>query len=107
MHITGNDIAAGLEKKHGRAPQVLKQSIEIVDKEIQLALESASPLALAWYIRRIWGTGDIMGTIGTDLQDVPGYSKVTLEELLTDGKLEPYRGLPQAAAAAFDAMNER
>lgn len=59
-----------------------------------MLLQEGKPIALAFYCRKIWGTGQQAKMIGTDIWEVPGYQKVTLTELLVDGKLENYRDMP-------------
>lgn len=45
-----------------------------------------------------------MKGVGDDIWDVKGYEKATLDELLVEGKLEPYRDLPPQVTQAFYSM---
>ena len=45
------------------------------------------PAVLAYYCRKIWGTGEQGGMLGGDVWDVEGYDKVGVEELVGGGLL--------------------
>jgi hypothetical protein len=91
---TGQEIAAALEKKHGKPPQTFNHSLEMVDGEIEKSIALGSPLAALWWYRKVWGTGQHTRMMGTDVWEVDGYPKLTLEELIVEGKLKPYRDVP-------------
>jgi hypothetical protein len=93
---TGEEIAAALEKKHGKPPMIFNQSTEraVADFNKNLKAEGEiSHIAPAWFYRKLWGTGELTSMLGTDIYDVPGYKKATLEELVVEGKVKPYRDL--------------
>ncbi|KAH8886599.1 NAD(P)-binding protein [Thozetella sp. PMI_491] len=94
MQVTGEEVAAALEKKHGKQPATFTHSSEKIEKEIETSLQQGSPGAAIWFYRRAWGTGKQVQQIGTDLWEVEGYQKQTLEDLLVDGQLEKYRDVP-------------
>ena len=100
---TGSDIAKALERKHGAPPQVYRQSLEQVDKEIQSRITKGDMTALVFVYRRPWGEGKQVELVGNDVWDVKGYEKATLEELVVEGKLEPYKEFPPPFAAAIEA----
>ncbi|KAJ7491761.1 hypothetical protein B0H11DRAFT_2007756 [Mycena galericulata] len=102
---SGREVAAALEKKHGAAPQILAHSIEKVDAEIENGIKAGRPLTLSWYCRKTWGTGLHVEAVGSDIWEVEGYRKLTLEELIVGGQMEGYREMPppvlEAVLAAF------
>lgn len=56
------------------------------------------PGVLAYYCRKIWGTGEQGGMTGGDgdVWDVEGYEKVDVEGLVVGGLLGAYREMPPA-----------
>ncbi|KAI1370419.1 NmrA-like family protein [Hypoxylon crocopeplum] len=99
VKATGNEIAAALKKKHGVEPQVFRHSLEKVSNEIETCMASGSFLSAVWCWRKCWGLGDSAKGVGEDIWEVEGYEKVTIDGLLVEGKLEPYKDIPQAAKA--------
>ncbi|TIC93497.1 Isoflavone reductase-like protein IRL [Colletotrichum higginsianum] len=91
---TGEDIATVLKKKHVTGPEVITYSLEKANAELDICHKSESPLGMAWYNRKIWGTGQLVTMLGSDIWELPGYQKVTLEELVLEEKIKPYRDLP-------------
>ncbi|KAJ5144597.1 NmrA-like family protein [Penicillium atrosanguineum] len=104
VQATGEDVATALEKRHSAPPTTFRHSLEEVDRQIQDHLDKGQPLANAWYCRRIWGAGKIPELIGSDIWEVDGYSKKSLEELIVDDKLVAYREGSPAFQAAVEKM---
>ncbi|EFQ26956.1 hypothetical protein CGRA01v4_07951 [Colletotrichum graminicola] len=98
---TGKDIAAMMETKHGIAPQTSSHGLEKVNGEVEKGLESGSLFTLAWYCRKIWGAGQQVQMIGSDLWEVDGYKKATLEDLILGGELGAYREMPAQVVEYF------
>ncbi|KAI8960081.1 NmrA-like family protein [Daldinia sp. FL1419] len=103
FRATGEEIAAALKKKHGAEPQIFRHSLGKIDNELDNAIKTGSPLSLSWYCRKAWGEGIIAKGV-TNLWEVEGYKKATLEDLLLGGKLEPYRDVGPQIAKAFDSI---
>ncbi|KXH34388.1 hypothetical protein CSIM01_00299 [Colletotrichum simmondsii] len=101
LKVTGEHIAAISEKKHGAPPRLSSLSLERVNSEVEEGLKSGSLFTLAWYCRKIWGTGQQAKMVGNDLWEVQGYNKATLENLIIDGRLEAYRQLPHQVVEYF------
>ncbi|KAI3535706.1 hypothetical protein CSPX01_11230 [Colletotrichum filicis] len=101
LKVTGEQVATTLEKKHGAPPRLSSLSLERVNSEVEAGLNSGSLFTLAWYCRKIWGTGQQAKMVGTDIWEVQGYEKATLEDLIVDGKLGAYRQLPPQVAEYF------
>jgi hypothetical protein len=95
LQPTGNDVARALTKKFGASPATGSVTLGLVSQQIDQFLNESNPLALPYYCRKIWGTGQQTTMIGSDIWEVEGYPKSTLTELI-DGKLEQYRGIPPA-----------
>ncbi|ETS75035.1 hypothetical protein PFICI_13519 [Pestalotiopsis fici W106-1] len=106
LRPTGKAVALALEKRHGKAPKIVAQSLEKINDQVEEALRVGSPFALAWYCRKIWGTGQQAEMIGNDIWEVPGYSPASLEDLVVEGKLEPYRGMPPQVVEFFSKTFE-
>ncbi|KAM3477375.1 hypothetical protein MY8738_006457 [Beauveria namnaoensis] len=102
---TGQEIAAALEKRHGRKPDIFTQSTEQVTAEFLARLDSdLSALAPAWYWRKLWGTGDLTRLLGSDIWHVPNVPKATLDDLIVKGEVETYRDLSQVLPILEEAM---
>lgn len=101
LRPTGNALALALEKRHGKAPQITTHLLEKINDKIEDELRVGSPFALAWYCRKTWGSGQQAEMIGTDVWEVPGYAPASLEELVVEGQLEPYRELPPPVTDLF------
>ncbi|KAJ9149312.1 NmrA-like family protein (Rossmann-fold NAD(P)(+)-binding protein) [Pleurostoma richardsiae] len=99
---TGNEIAAALQKKHGKPCQIVRHSIDKVEAEIEAGLSSGSLFTLVWYCRKIWGTGKQKAMVGNDIWEVDGYQKASLESLIVGGELGTYRELPPEVTAYFN-----
>ncbi|KAH6645318.1 hypothetical protein BKA67DRAFT_526909 [Truncatella angustata] len=98
---TGNEISLALGKKHQQAPKVFRHSLESIENEVESCLREASPFALAWYCRRIWATGQQAEMIGKDIWEPKDYTKATLQDLIVEGKLKPYRDIPAEITEVF------
>ncbi|KAH8766136.1 hypothetical protein F5883DRAFT_461018 [Diaporthe sp. PMI_573] len=94
---TGEDIAEALEKKHGEKPKIFTQSVEKATADFHAHRTSGHPvlsvLSAAWFYRKLWGTGELTSMLGSDIWDVPGYQKATVDDLIVEGKVNPYRDL--------------
>lgn len=101
LTFSGNQLAQALFKRQGKSPVVYRHGRRKVDSEIDTALTQGSPFALAWYCRKIWGTGQQRTMIGSDLWDVPDFPKASLESLVTQGQAGPYRELPSDVREYF------
>ncbi|KAG7110272.1 hypothetical protein HYQ45_014869 [Verticillium longisporum] len=104
---TGEEIAAALETKHGKAPVIFNQTVEKAVADFNAHLTSQSELsyiAPAWFYRKLWGTGELTSMLGSDIYDVPGYRKATLDELIVEGKVKPYRDLSKFQHYFEEAM---
>ncbi|KAF6836283.1 hypothetical protein CPLU01_03781 [Colletotrichum plurivorum] len=91
---TGNEIAAAMKQKHGKEPEIIVHSLEKVQAAFDESLKAGVPAAAAWFYRKIWGTGELMAMLSSDVWDVPGYRKATLDDLIVSGKVGKYRDLP-------------
>ncbi|KAH8661798.1 NmrA-like family-domain-containing protein [Ilyonectria robusta] len=103
LKATGNDITASFELKHGNKPEIFKHSSKKVEDEFEYAISNSIPFSLAWYCRKIWGAGQLETMTGTDIWEVPGYAKVSLEDLIVRGKIGAYREMPPPVVEYFDA----
>ncbi|KAK9771780.1 hypothetical protein SCAR479_11568 [Seiridium cardinale] len=56
LRVTGEEFRRALQKKHGKPPQVIEDSVEKVE-EIESCIRQGIPLALGYYERKVWGTG--------------------------------------------------
>ncbi|KAK5738938.1 hypothetical protein LTR17_005664 [Elasticomyces elasticus] len=101
LRPTGNDIASVLAQAHGRDPTVTSDSLAKVSAGVTRCLAEGSPFALMWYCRKVWATGQQSKMVGSDIWEVPGYTKATLQSLLAEGKLEPYREMPPQIIGAM------
>ncbi|KAM3467554.1 hypothetical protein NHJ6243_000175 [Beauveria neobassiana] len=102
---TGQEIAAALEKRHGRKPDIFTQSTEQVTAEFLARLDSdLSALAPAWYWRKLWGTGDLTRLLGSDIWHIPNVRKATLDDLIVKGEVDTYRDLSQVLPILEEAM---
>lgn len=103
LKVTGENVATMLEKKHGALPRLSSLSLDRVNAEVEEGLKSGSLFTLAWYCRKIWGTGQQAKMVGADIWEVDEYKKATLEDLIVDGKLEAYRQLPPQVTEYFQS----
>ncbi|KAJ5204389.1 uncharacterized protein N7498_005268 [Penicillium cinerascens] len=103
IQATGADVAKALEKRHNAPPTIFRHSLEEADRQMQLRLDRGRPLAMAWYCRKLWGSGSVPRLIGSDIWEIQDYSKKSLEELIVDGKLVAYR---EASPAFLEAVEE-
>jgi hypothetical protein len=105
---TGEDIAEALEKKHGEKPKIFTQSAEKATADFHAHRTSGHPvlsvLSAAWFYRKLWGTGELTSMLGSDIWDVPGYQKATVDDLIVEGKVNPYRDLGPYLAYLEEGM---
>ncbi|RAH64394.1 uncharacterized protein BO66DRAFT_464678 [Aspergillus aculeatinus CBS 121060] len=59
-----------------------KQCIAATESLHHAMIEANDPLALAWYTRKNWGNGDQLKFLGSDMSEVEGYEKKSIEDLL-------------------------
>nr|XP_036575813.1 uncharacterized protein CTRU02_14223 [Colletotrichum truncatum]KAF6782446.1 hypothetical protein CTRU02_14223 [Colletotrichum truncatum] len=95
---TGDEIAAAMTQKNGAEPEVFTHSREKVQKAFEDGIRAGELVAPAWFYRKIWGTGELMKMLSSDVWDVPGYQKATLHHLIVEEKIEAYRDLPLSIA---------
>lgn len=100
---TGEEIAKALEEKNGSPARIFQHSLEKVDNEISGCLQSGSPFALAWYCRKIWGSGKQADMVGSDIWHVGGRRKAGIRELIADGQLGSYRDMPPQVDEYFES----
>lgn len=93
LRPTGHDIQKALTTKFGVPPAQLTIPIEQVSTRVDEMIKKGEPGALAWYTRKNWGNGDQLKFLGTDIWEVEGYIKASVEDLLVEDKLEEYRPL--------------
>ncbi|KAI4592943.1 hypothetical protein KJ359_010195 [Pestalotiopsis sp. 9143b] len=103
LQVTGREIAAAMTKRTGQSPAEFHHSLQEVEDNIDKCLEAGSPLAAIWDYRRVWGNGEHVAMIRPDIWEVPDYKKATLNDLLVDNKLEPYKNFDPRLAAAVDS----
>ncbi|KAK5731374.1 hypothetical protein LTR15_001314 [Elasticomyces elasticus] len=101
LRPTGNEIASILAQAHGRDTTVTSDSLAKVSAGVTRCLAEGSPFALMWYCRKVWATGQQSKMVGSDIWEVRGYTKATLQTLLAEGKLEPYREMPPQIIGAM------
>lgn len=101
--MTGEEVRAALEKKHGTPPQVSVDSLENIDQEIEERIRQGAPIAMAFYCRKSWATGQTVPGIGKDIWEVAGFEKTSLDDLIVNGKLEHYKDLPSVVSEALSA----
>ncbi|EHK48409.1 uncharacterized protein TrAtP1_009852 [Trichoderma atroviride] len=100
--VTGSDVAAALERKHGTPPQIFRASVERVTKEIEARLQKDDVSAISLAYRLPWATGKHLELVGTDVWDVAGYQKTTLDKVVVEGDLEPFKAFPPQFAALME-----
>lgn len=103
LQVTGHEIAAAMARRSGKSPTEFHHSLQEVEDNIDKCLEAGSPLAAIWDYRRVWGNGEHVAMIRPDIWEVPSYKKATLNDLLVDNKLEPYKDLDPRLAAAVNS----
>ncbi|KAH7240458.1 hypothetical protein B0J15DRAFT_538082 [Fusarium solani] len=92
---TGEEIAEALRKKHGEEPKIFTQSVEKATADFHTHRTSNHPL---------WGTGELTSMLGSDIWDVPGYRKATVDDLIVEGKVNPYQDLSRYLPYLEEAM---
>ncbi|KAK4065441.1 hypothetical protein J3E69DRAFT_112903 [Trichoderma sp. SZMC 28015] len=100
--VTGSEVAAALERKHGTPPQIFRPSVEQVSKEIEARLQKGDISAIPLGYRLAWATGKHLELVGNDIWDVQGYPKTTLEKVVVEGDVEPYKAFPPQFAALIE-----
>ncbi|KAM3513915.1 hypothetical protein MY11210_002452 [Beauveria gryllotalpidicola] len=99
------DCCSAREERHGRKPDIFRQSTEPVTAEFLARLDSDLPaIAPAWYWRKLWGTGDLTRLLGSDIWHVPSVRKATLDDLIVTGEVDTYRDLSQILPILEEAM---
>ncbi|KAM0511988.1 hypothetical protein ACHAPE_009344 [Trichoderma viride] len=100
--VTGSEVAAALERKHGKPPQIFRPSVERVTKEIEARLQKDNVSAIALAYRLPWATGKHLELVGSDIWDVEGYQKTTLDKVIVEGDLEPFKAVPPQFTALME-----
>ncbi|KAJ5632087.1 hypothetical protein N7490_008426 [Penicillium lividum] len=101
LQPTGAEVAKALEVKHGSPPQTFRHSLEEVDQNFEERINGGLPMALPYYCRRVWGSGGYSDAIGSDVWELKGYQKKTLDELLNGG-IDSYRDFPSEILEALE-----
>lgn len=55
---TGAQIAASLSQKHSSRTKTTTETLASINQKIETGLEAGMPIVLAYYCRKIWGTGE-------------------------------------------------
>ncbi|PYI07317.1 NAD(P)-binding protein [Aspergillus sclerotiicarbonarius CBS 121057] len=104
---TGDNITTALTEKFGTRTLSTSETTDSINDRVETALSAGNPFALAYYCRKIWGTGQQAAMLGSDVWDLKQYPKVSLRGLIVDGQLESYREMPvqveQFFASHFDS----
>ncbi|KAH6610502.1 hypothetical protein Trco_000522 [Trichoderma cornu-damae] len=100
--VTGSEVAAALERKNGAAPQIFRPSIEQVKEEIAARLQKGDRSAILLAYRLPWASGKHLELVGNDVWDVEGYEKTTLDKVVVEGDLEPYKAFPPQFVALME-----
>lgn len=100
---TGAQIAAFLSQKHSSRTKTTTETLASINQKIETGLEAGMPIVLAYYCRKIWGTGEQGGMAwgGGDVWDVKGYEKADVEGLVGGGLLGAYREMPPTVGKFF------
>jgi hypothetical protein len=83
LSITGADVIRVMTQLNGVSPEVARTTIDEMDRRIKLG----HPLSLAYAVTR-------KHSVGSDVHEVQRYAKETLENLMLDKQLIPYRSIP-------------
>jgi hypothetical protein len=102
LQVTGKQIADAMEERFGARPSERTESLD----DIEGPIVANKPYALALYCRKIWGTGQQVQMIGSDVWDIDGYRKATLHDLIVDRKVGPYRDMGRDKTAGILALFE-
>ena len=102
---TGHDISRAMQARHGSQPLTTSVPIASVSDEVARRLTEKDRFSLMWYCRKIWGTGEQIKMIGGDIWDVAGYRKMSVQDLVVDGKLQQYREVPAEVLRAMKARD--
>ncbi|KAL4934777.1 hypothetical protein BDV06DRAFT_229460 [Aspergillus oleicola] len=103
---TNAENAGALTEKFGSPARTTHESAEAINPAVEDALAAQNSFALASYCRKIWGNGQQVEMVGTDVWD-EGYGKATLHRLIMEGELRAYREMPQAVVDFFAPQFER
>jgi hypothetical protein len=76
--------------------------VEQVKKEIEVRLQKNDISAIALGYRLAWATGRQLELVGNDIWDVEGYQKATLDQVVVEGGVEPYKAFPPHLAAQIE-----
>ncbi|KAJ6084587.1 hypothetical protein N7486_011387 [Penicillium sp. IBT 16267x] len=101
LQPTGAEIADALELKHGSPPQIFRQSQAEVHRGFDERVTGGFPLEIPYYGRHLWGAGGYVKAIGSDIWEVEGYQKKTLDELF-NGRMDLYRDFPPKILELID-----
>ena len=82
---TGTQIQEALEKRHGSEPKIAKVTEEESVKKIQ----EGHLLALMDLVKLKWSRGE--HSVGSDIFELEGYNRATLDDLVVERKLGEYR----------------
>ncbi|BCS30148.1 uncharacterized protein APUU_80451A [Aspergillus puulaauensis] len=96
LRATGSEIAHSLTTQHGSRTRSKHESAESINEVVESSIATGSKFALAFYCRRIWGSGQQTEMMGCEFWDVKGFRKASLHDLIVGGRLQEYRELPSA-----------
>ena len=82
---TGTQIQEALEKRHGSVPKIAR----VTEEESIKKSQEGHPLALMDLVKLKWSRGE--HSVGSDIFELEGYKKATLDDLIVDRKLGEYR----------------
>jgi hypothetical protein len=102
---TGHDISRAMEARHGSQPLTTSIPIASVSDEVARCLTGRNRFSLMWYCRKIWSTGEQIKMIGGDTWDVAGYRKMSIQDLVVDGKLQQYREVPPEVLRVMKSLD--
>ncbi|OGM49494.1 fungal specific transcription factor [Aspergillus bombycis] len=107
IRATGSEIAHMLTEQHGSRTCRKHESMESIGELIETSLATGSNFALAFYCRKIWGSGQQTQMMGDDFWDVKVYQKASLHDLIVGDRLQEYRLLPPAVLESFESHFEQ
>ncbi|RHZ49036.1 uncharacterized protein CDV56_101560 [Aspergillus thermomutatus] len=107
IRATGSEIVSMLTEQHGSRTRSRHESAESINELVETSVATGSNFALAFYCRKIWGTGQQTQMMGEDFWEVKGYQKASLHDLIVRGRLQEYRQLPPAVLEFFESHFEQ
>ena len=103
FRATGSEITDALRRRHGKAPEIFRQSLAAVEQEIDARLAKGDMTAVALSYRHPWGEGTNNKYNPEDVWTVKDYPKTTLDEVVVQGQLGSYKDLPSKLAEGLES----